>query len=77
MNDNADRFPIYIDNISIRFDGREALDALSMGFDRGKSTAVIGRSGCGKSLLLKCAAGLIFPDDGGVFHYLHRGTLPH
>ncbi len=71
MNNNADKFPIYIDNISIRFDGREALDDLSMGFDRGKSTAVVGRSGCGKSLLLKCAAGLIFPDDGGVFFEGH------
>lgn len=59
-------FPIVLENISIRFDGRDALDGLNLAFEGGKSTAVIGNSGSGKSLTLKCAAGLIFPDDGEV-----------
>lgn len=63
-------FPIELESISIRFDGRDALDNLSLAFERGKSTAIIGNSGSGKSLTLKCAAGLIFPDDG---HVLFEG----
>ena len=58
--------PIVLNDVTIRFDGRAALDGLSLEFQRGKSTAVIGSSGSGKSLVLKCAAGLIFPEEGNV-----------
>lgn len=66
MRTDSMDFPIELENISIQFDGRDALDDLSLAFERGKSTAVIGNSGSGKSLTLKCAAGLIFPDNGEV-----------
>ncbi len=59
--------PIVLDHVTIRFEDRVALDSLSLEFQRGKSTAVIGSSGSGKSLVLKCAAGLILPEEGNVF----------
>jgi len=59
--------PITLSGISQYFNGRAALDDLNIDFPRGKTTTVIGGSGSGKSLVLKCAAGLVFPDEGQVF----------
>ena len=58
--------PIILNNVSVFFNDRAALDNLSLDFRAGALTAVIGGSGSGKSLVLKCAAGLIFPDKGRV-----------
>ncbi|MEV0714064.1 ABC transporter ATP-binding protein [Asanoa sp. NPDC050611] len=46
--------------------GVRALDGVSVGFEAGTFTAVMGPSGSGKSTLLHCAAGLDRPDDGRV-----------
>jgi putative ABC transport system ATP-binding protein len=45
---------------------RTALDAVTLGFERGSFTAVMGPSGSGKSTLLHCAAGLDRPTSGSV-----------
>lgn len=58
--------PINLNHVSIFYNDRAALDNLNLGFRAGELTAVIGGSGSGKSLVLKCAAGLIFPDEGQV-----------
>lgn len=58
--------PVKLENLTIRFDGRSALDDLSLEFGRGTTTAVVGSSGSGKSLMLKCAAGLLFAEEGKV-----------
>jgi phospholipid/cholesterol/gamma-HCH transport system ATP-binding protein len=44
------------------------LDKINLDLPQGKSTAVIGVSGSGKTSLLKVAAGLIPPDTGDVFY---------
>ncbi|MGW2447866.1 ABC transporter ATP-binding protein [Streptomyces sp. NPDC001675] len=44
-----------------------ALDQVSVDFERGTWTAVMGPSGSGKSTLLHCAAGLERPDEGSVW----------
>ncbi|MGW1989034.1 ABC transporter ATP-binding protein [Embleya sp. NPDC001921] len=44
-----------------------ALDDVSIGFPRGRFTAVMGPSGSGKSTLLHCLAGLDEVTDGAVF----------
>jgi putative ABC transport system ATP-binding protein len=44
-----------------------ALDALTLGFDAGSFTAVMGPSGSGKSTFLNVAAGLDRPDQGTVW----------
>ncbi|WP_189320075.1 ABC transporter ATP-binding protein [Streptomyces flaveus] len=43
-----------------------ALDGVSIGFQRGTFTAIMGPSGSGKSTLLQCAAGLEQPTDGRI-----------
>lgn len=61
-----------------RFGDTPALDAVSLAFARGTTTAVIGSSGSGKSTLLRVLVGLVWPDAGEVRFEgrpLHRGTL--
>lgn len=51
-------------------EGQAAVDALvdvSIGFDRGRFTAIMGPSGSGKSTLMHCLAGLDTVTDGRVF----------
>lgn len=45
-----------------------ALGGVSLGFDAGTFTAIMGPSGSGKSTLLHCAAGLDRVDGGEVWH---------
>lgn len=46
--------------------GRRAIDAVSVGFERGQWTAIVGPNGAGKSTLLALLAGLLRPDAGVV-----------
>ncbi|MDB4443985.1 ATP-binding cassette domain-containing protein [bacterium] len=48
------------------FDGVEVIKGLNLRIEKGEILALIGRSGQGKSVLLKQAAGLIKPDRGRV-----------
>ncbi len=59
---------IEIDNIKKSFDGKEVLKGISGVFEKGKTNLIIGASGTGKSVLLKCIVGLIKPDEGKVFY---------
>jgi len=53
-------------HISKSFNGKLVLDDISSQFQRGKISLVIGTSGTGKSVLLKCIVGLIKPNHGSV-----------
>jgi len=57
-----------IDLIGIRksFDGHKVLQDCSLHVERGETVVVIGRSGTGKSVLLKHLVGLLEPDSGQV-----------
>jgi phospholipid/cholesterol/gamma-HCH transport system ATP-binding protein len=55
---------IEIKNISKSFDGRQILDGVSGVFKKGETSLVIGASGTGKSVLLKCMLDLIRPEVG-------------
>jgi phospholipid/cholesterol/gamma-HCH transport system ATP-binding protein len=57
---------IEFQRISKTFNGKAVLDGVSGKFDRGKVNLVIGASGTGKSVLLKCIVGLLNPDQGNV-----------
>lgn len=48
------------------FGGRTVLDGIDLEVARGQSLVVIGASGSGKSVLLKCALGLLKPDAGTI-----------
>ncbi|HSO37726.1 MAG TPA: amino acid ABC transporter ATP-binding protein [Labilithrix sp.] len=57
---------ITVDKVTKRFAGRTVLDAVSVTFERGKVSAIIGASGCGKSTLLRCINGLERHDEGRI-----------
>jgi phospholipid/cholesterol/gamma-HCH transport system ATP-binding protein len=59
---------IEIKNISKSFNGSVVLDDISGVFEKGKTNLIIGASGTGKSVLLKCVVGLIPPDKGTVYY---------
>lgn len=57
---------IEIHNIHKAFNGKKVLDGVSGVFETGKTNLLLGASGTGKSVLLKCIVGLIKPDLGSV-----------
>ena len=57
---------IEIENIKKSFDGKAILHGISGTFEKGKTNLIIGASGTGKSVLLKCIVGLVKPDEGTV-----------
>ena len=57
---------IEIINVCKSFDGHKVLDNLNLNIKTGETTVIIGRSGCGKSVLLKHIIGLLKPDSGHV-----------
>lgn len=59
---------IEIKNISKAFGEKEVLKDFSFVFEQGKSNLIIGESGTGKSVLIKCMVGLINPEQGEVLY---------
>lgn len=57
---------IEIVNIKKAFGDRAVLKGVSGRFENGNNSLIIGASGTGKSVLLKCIVGLIQPDEGDV-----------
>jgi phospholipid/cholesterol/gamma-HCH transport system ATP-binding protein len=57
---------IDISNIQKSFNGKPVLKGIDAVFYQGKTNMIIGASGTGKSVLLKCIVGLIPPDEGSV-----------
>lgn len=57
---------IEIINLCRSFGDHKVLDNLSFNIESGQTTVIIGRSGCGKSVLLKHMVGLLMPDSGQV-----------
>jgi phospholipid/cholesterol/gamma-HCH transport system ATP-binding protein len=49
-----------------RFGAQPVLDGVDLRIETGESVVIIGRSGCGKSVLLKLLIGLLRPDSGEV-----------
>ncbi len=58
---------IEVQNISKSFGDKPVLKNVSGVFEKGKPNLIIGASGTGKSVLLKCIVGLVKPDEGRVF----------
>jgi len=65
---------IKIKNISKTFGDKAILNGIDGEFDKGKTNLIIGSSGTGKSVLLKCIVGLLQPDTGNVFYDLRNFT---
>ena len=57
---------IEVRDLKKTFDGHAVLDGVNFRIETGESVAIIGRSGGGKSVLLKLLIGLLRPDSGAV-----------
>ncbi len=55
---------IEVRNIHKAFEGRAVLKGIDGVFEQGKTNLIIGGSGTGKSVLLKCIVGLVHPEQG-------------
>jgi phospholipid/cholesterol/gamma-HCH transport system ATP-binding protein len=59
---------IEVVNISKAFGGHLVLDQVSVKFDKGKTNLIIGQSGSGKTVLMKCLVGLYEVDKGQILY---------
>jgi len=57
---------IEVKNISKSFEGQKVLTDISTIFEKGKTNLIIGQSGSGKTVLMKCCIGLFDVDEGEV-----------
>ena len=57
---------IEVTNLKKSFGTKVVLDGVSLKVEKGESLVIIGGSGTGKSVLLKCILGLMKPDSGSV-----------
>ncbi len=57
---------IEIDDLTVRFDGRNILEEFSMRIEPGEKVRLDGRSGSGKSTLMGSILGFVAPDDGTI-----------
>lgn len=59
---------ILVENLYKSFNGQNVLEDVSAEFDEGKANLIIGKSGSGKTVLVKCMVGLFPVDSGHVFY---------
>lgn len=57
---------IEVIHLSKKFQQQQVLEDVSCKFERGQTNLIIGRSGSGKTVLLKCIVGLLTPTEGSV-----------
>ncbi|KAF1852424.1 hypothetical protein Lal_00037155 [Lupinus albus] len=68
---------VEIDNITKRFGSNQVLNGISLSVERGQVVAIIGRSGSGKSTMLRCINGLETIDGGSITVAGHKLTNKH
>lgn len=57
---------IEVKNLHKKFGDKKVLKGINLNINKGETIAIIGRSGCGKSVLIKHIVGLLQPDEGYV-----------
>ncbi|MDE5870302.1 MAG: ATP-binding cassette domain-containing protein [Muribaculaceae bacterium] len=55
-------------NVSKWFDGHQVLYNISAVFETGKTNLIIGQSGSGKTVFMKCLIGLMTPEEGEILY---------
>src|SRR5438105_13388567 len=65
--DTSHKGILYLDGISVSFDGFKALNDLSLAIDMGELRCVIGPNGAGKTTMMDVITGKTRPDAGTAF----------
>ena len=68
---NSNKPVIEISNLKKSFGAQEVLTDVSMKLYDGENLVVIGKSGTGKSVLIKCVVGLLI-SDGGIINVFQK-----
>ncbi len=58
---------VQLDRVAVFFGRQPVLRDVSLAVEHGETVAVIGESGCGKTVLLKAIIGLMRPSRGAVY----------
>ena len=58
---------LYVEDITVSFDGFKALNKLSLAIDVGELRCIIGPNGAGKTTMMDCITGKTRPDSGRVY----------
>src|SRR4028119_2459968 len=66
---------LYLDNVTVSFDGFRALNALSLAVDPSEMRAIIGPNGAGKTTMMDVITGKTRPTEGtALFEGVHDLT---
>ena len=57
---------ITIENLHKYFENKKVLNGVNLNIEEGTSSVIIGGSGTGKSVLIKCILGLLTPEEGRI-----------
>lgn len=57
---------IYVNNLSLKIQKEVILSDIDLYVEKGKITGLVGRNGCGKTMLMKCVTGFVKPTQGEV-----------
>ena len=75
VRDLTKHFPIR-EGVLQRVAGRvRAVDGVSFDIRRGETVGLVGESGCGKTTLGRCIAGLVPPTSGGIYFGMDDGSV--
>lgn len=66
MSDNANTPKIEMRDVKKSFGSKVVLNGINLTVPKGQSMVIIGGSGTGKSVMLKCVLGLMKPDSGSI-----------
>ena len=65
---------IVVENLSFSYDDEKVLDDTGFEIEKGEFVAICGRSGIGKSTLIKLLLSIIYPDSGCIYLNLSDGS---
>jgi phospholipid/cholesterol/gamma-HCH transport system ATP-binding protein len=80
-SDSSQKTLVSVNHLSFSRGSKKIFDDISLNFERGKITAIMGPSGTGKTTLLKLIGGQLTPDKGSILvdgqnvHRLRRAEL--
>jgi len=57
---------VYINNVSLKIQQDMILSNIKLHIKKGEITGLIGRNGCGKTMLIKCITGFVKPTEGQI-----------